>query len=59
MPICSKDGGSKTFKDTGGWIGITDKYWAAALIPDQKVAYDGHLRGIKGEQRSFSRPICY
>jgi YidC/Oxa1 family membrane protein insertase len=21
---------------TGGWIGITDKYWQAALIPDQK-----------------------
>jgi len=23
---------------TGGWIGITDKYWLAALIPDQKAA---------------------
>ena len=22
---------------TGGWIGITDKYWLAALIPDQNV----------------------
>ena len=22
---------------TGGWIGITDKYWLAALIPDQKI----------------------
>jgi YidC/Oxa1 family membrane protein insertase len=21
---------------TGGWIGITDKYWLAALVPDQK-----------------------
>jgi len=21
----------------GGWIGITDKYWMAALVPDQKV----------------------
>ena len=21
----------------GGWLGITDKYWLAALIPDQKV----------------------
>ncbi|MDX2266326.1 MAG: membrane protein insertase YidC [Hyphomicrobiales bacterium] len=21
----------------GGWLGITDKYWAAALIPDQKT----------------------
>jgi len=22
---------------TGGWIGITDKYWLTALVPDQKV----------------------
>ncbi len=27
-------------KSTGGWIGITDKYWLAALIPDQKAAAD-------------------
>ena len=24
----------KTFKVTNGWLGITDKYWAAALLPD-------------------------
>ncbi|MCK5546436.1 MAG: membrane protein insertase YidC, partial [Rhodospirillaceae bacterium] len=22
---------------TGGWVGITDKYWLAALVPDQKM----------------------
>jgi len=22
---------------TGGWIGITDKYWLSALVPDQKL----------------------
>jgi len=25
---------AKTFKVTNGWLGITDKYWAAALLPD-------------------------
>jgi len=25
-------------ESTGGWIGITDKYWLAALIPDQRQA---------------------
>jgi YidC/Oxa1 family membrane protein insertase len=24
------------FDSTGGWMGFTDKYWLAALIPDQK-----------------------
>jgi YidC/Oxa1 family membrane protein insertase len=24
-------------QSTGGWIGITDKYWLAALVPDQNV----------------------
>ncbi|ACL60222.1 membrane protein insertase YidC [Methylobacterium nodulans] len=26
---------------TGGFLGITDKYWAAATIPDQKTPYTG------------------
>ncbi len=31
----------KEFKNiTGGWLGITDKYWAATLIPDQKEPYN-------------------
>ncbi|CAA7624344.1 membrane protein insertase YidC [Magnetospirillum sp. UT-4] len=35
-------------KTTGGWIGITDKYWLTALIPDQKAEVTGrfvHQRG--------------
>lgn len=37
-----------TFKDkTGGWFGITEKYWASALIPDQKMAYNATLRARK------------
>ncbi len=27
---------ARTFESKGGWLGITDKYWLAALIPDQK-----------------------
>ncbi len=30
------DGATETFASTGGWIGITDKFWLTALIPDQQ-----------------------
>jgi len=52
-----KDGGNKTFKNSGGWIGITDKYWAAALIPDQKVGYTATFRGIKGPKDRFQTDL--
>ena len=31
-----QDAGTIRQSTTGGWIGITDKYWLAALVPDQK-----------------------
>ncbi len=30
---------------TGGWLGITDVYWAAALVPDQSATYTATLEG--------------
>jgi len=48
-----KDGGSKTFKETAGWVGITDKYWATAIIPDQKAPYVADLRGTKRDGRDY------
>ena len=35
-------------KSKTGWIGITDKYWLAALIPNQSSSFEGHFQ-------SFSR----
>jgi YidC/Oxa1 family membrane protein insertase len=52
-PDLLKDGGTKTFKQTGGWIGMTDKYWAAALVPPQKVQYDATIRGTKSAREYF------
>ncbi|MGL4242382.1 MAG: membrane protein insertase YidC, partial [Beijerinckiaceae bacterium] len=35
---------TKEYKDnTGGYLGITDKYWAAALIPDQQTPHTGRF----------------
>jgi YidC/Oxa1 family membrane protein insertase len=40
----AKDGGGPALASTGGWVGITDKYWLAALIPGQGDAVQGQFR---------------
>ena len=42
-----KDAGTppQNFQSTGGWLGITDKYWMAAVVPPQNAAFDGNFRG--------------
>jgi YidC/Oxa1 family membrane protein insertase len=53
-------------ESTGGWLGITDKYWMAALIPPQTeridatfrvtdaTAYDIHSVTMQGELRTVA-----
>ena len=38
--------GSKTLISKGGWVGITDKYWLAALIPDQKSRVEAGFKAV-------------
>ena len=38
-----RDNPVETVQSTGGWIGITDKYWLAALIPDQNIPMTGRF----------------
>jgi YidC/Oxa1 family membrane protein insertase len=40
-----KDNKSFKFATTGGWVGITDKYWMATLVPDQKSKVDVTMKG--------------
>ena len=37
-----------TFKGKSGWLGITDKYWAAALVPEQGKDFEAHFTGTPG-----------
>jgi YidC/Oxa1 family membrane protein insertase len=39
-----KDKGIEDYTSTGGWLGITDKYWLVSLIPDQKTTYQTKFR---------------
>ena len=46
------------FKPTTGWLGITDKYWAATLVPDPKAQIQpkfsaGNLGGVKTYQADY------
>lgn len=45
----------KEYKNSaGGWVGITDKYWLTALIPDKKTSFDANFsHNLKGEQDKF------
>ena len=44
--------GSIEYESAGGWIGITDKYWLAALVPDQKSQIKARLwHRLAGQNR--------
>ena len=51
--IEKETGGQKTFKGTGGWVGFTDKYWAATVAPDQSKHFDARLSGGGATQKSY------
>jgi YidC/Oxa1 family membrane protein insertase len=38
---------------TGGWLGITDKYWLVSLIPDQQTSYLNRFKSqtVHGQDR--------
>ncbi|KQV84113.1 membrane protein insertase YidC [Rhizobium sp. Root1220] len=38
---------------TGGWLGITDKYWAATIIPPQQTPYDARFTHFTDGQPRF------
>jgi YidC/Oxa1 family membrane protein insertase len=46
-PKWAKQTDTEVFPSTGGWTGITDKYWLAALIPPQDEAIEGKYRLVR------------
>jgi len=39
-----KKKGDQTFETTGGWLGLTDKYWLTALVPNQTTQVKAQYR---------------
>ena len=49
-------GADYRYEATGGWMGLTDKYWLVAVIPDQQVPYRGSFEYVPvdgGQEDSF------
>jgi YidC/Oxa1 family membrane protein insertase len=44
----AEDAAGKQFDSRGGWLGFTDKYWLAALVPDQSAAVAASFRKSPG-----------
>lgn len=54
-PALSAGTTGKVWKDVvGGFVGITDKYWAAAVVPDQTRKYEGRYSSVQtGASRTY------
>ncbi len=47
------EGKSERSVSLGGWLGITDKYWLTALIPDQNKTIEAQFRSSIGERERY------
>ncbi len=51
-----RGGADYHYEATGGWMGLTDKYWLVALIPDQQTPFRGSFEYVPvdgGQADSF------
>jgi YidC/Oxa1 family membrane protein insertase len=51
------EAGQRNYRSNGGWVGFTDKYWLAAVIPDQRSNVEAafrHNRATDSYQADFS-----
>jgi YidC/Oxa1 family membrane protein insertase len=40
-------------ENKGGWFGVTDKYWAAAIVPPEGVTFDSGFTHVQAGQKPF------
>jgi len=45
-----RDDGPQTLTSKGGWLGITDRHWLAALIPDQAANIEARFTAADGNR---------
>ncbi len=47
-----RDNGPQRFPATGGWLGLTEKYWLAATVPDQKARITATFQYAAGQYQA-------
>ncbi|WP_108051399.1 membrane protein insertase YidC [Bosea sp. 124] len=54
-PLLAPGTNGRVWKDAvGGFVGITDKYWAATVVPEQSRKYEGRFSSVQtGSQRTY------
>jgi YidC/Oxa1 family membrane protein insertase len=49
-----RDGEAQRFDSDGGWVGFTDKYWLASLVPDQAETIEATFRHtLRGSENRY------
>lgn len=49
-----RDEGTRHFEDAHGWVGVADKYWLTALIPESATKFDSDFKYFKrGEADAY------
>ena len=52
--------GQKSWQDSGGWLGITDKYWATTLIPDHAQSYTARFStAMAGQSKTYQTDLLF
>ncbi|MGD9540368.1 membrane protein insertase YidC [Methylocystis sp.] len=51
--IEKEDNAAKTFKGVGGWVGLTDKYWAAVVAPNQSAPMEARFAAMGGAVKTY------
>lgn len=58
-PHTDPDSAESFQKATGGWVGITDKYWAVATIPTQNQEYEAQFRYTDNSPEPYSTNMVF
>jgi YidC/Oxa1 family membrane protein insertase len=48
---------TKLLSGTGGWLGFTDKYWAATVIPAQDKAFEGRFSSAGDKVKTYQSDL--